>query len=114
MMASGGSNGEEGPKSTTKPMFLDELFQVTVVPDCTQKSAFDLALGIFGVAEAELLPLRLTSTSQGVEGEPQVLLNCTSSPGAIPCKCTSRGRVAVPEPMCYSQETATAERQTKM
>jgi len=53
MMDLAGSNGEEGPKSTTKPVFLDVLFQVIVVPTFTQKSAFALDFGMLGMAAAE-------------------------------------------------------------
>jgi len=72
MIAPGGSNGEEGPKSTTNPVSLDELTHFTSVPAWTQKRAFALAFGILGVEEAELLPRRLISIVHGVEAEPQV------------------------------------------
>jgi hypothetical protein len=66
------SNGEVGPKSKTKPVFLDELFHVTVVPTFTQKGLLDLAFGISGVTEAACA-VRLTSTVQGVEADPHVV-----------------------------------------
>ncbi len=55
-------------------MSLDELCHSTLVPARTQTREFPLAFGIFGVAEAELLPLRFTSIMQGAESDPQVLL----------------------------------------
>src|SRR5580700_7285031 len=70
---SGVSNGEDGPKSRTKPVFLDELCQVTVVPTLTQNDAPSFAFGVFGVADAELLPLRFTSTLQALVLDPQVV-----------------------------------------
>lgn len=78
MMAPPGSNGDVGPMSTTNPMSLPVLFQVVVVPIATQKSALLLALGALGVEDAPLA-VRLTSTTQGVESDPQVfaaLQNC--------------------------------------
>src|SRR5271155_95037 len=72
MIAPPGSNGDASLTSTTNPVFLESLFQVTVVPGLTQKSAFALAPGICGVAEAALLVL-LTFTSQGEVGDPHVL-----------------------------------------
>jgi hypothetical protein len=57
----------------TKPVFFDELSHVTVVPTFTQKIAFALAPGMFGVADAQLLPFRLISIRQGLELDPQVL-----------------------------------------
>ena len=73
IVPSGTSNGEEGPKSSTKPVFLDPLCHVTVVPTFTQKGALPLASGMFGVADAEL-PLRFTLTIHGLELEPHVVL----------------------------------------
>jgi hypothetical protein len=81
---SGVSNGEEGPKSSTKPVFLDELCQVTVVPVFTQNDAFPLAFGMFGVADAELLPLRFTSTLHALVVDPQVVLALHMLPGFDP------------------------------
>jgi len=78
---SGGSNGEEVPKSRTKPVFLDELCQVTVVPTFTQNDMFCLAFGMFGVADAELPPLRFTSTEQALVVDPQVVLALHMLPG---------------------------------
>jgi hypothetical protein len=78
---SGGSNGEEGPKSRTKPVFLDELCQVTVVPTFTQNDMFPLAFGMLGVADAELPPLRFTSTLQALVVDPQVVLALHMLPG---------------------------------
>ena len=72
MIAAGGSNGEEGPKSITNPVSLEELIHFTSVPAAIQNIAFDLAFGILGVEEAELLPRRLISIVHGVEAEPQV------------------------------------------
>jgi hypothetical protein len=60
MIAPGVSNGDTGPKSITKPVFLDELSHVTVVPILTQKIAFSLIPGMLGVADAKLLPFRFT------------------------------------------------------
>lgn len=73
MIAPGGSNGEEGPKSMTNPVSFDELTHFTSVPAAIQNIAFDLAFGILGVEEAELLPRRLTSIVHGVEADPHVL-----------------------------------------
>jgi hypothetical protein len=67
------SKGETaGPKSRTKPVFFEVLCQVTVVPTFTQNGAFAFAFCELGVTEAEVLPLRLTSMRQGLEGDPQV------------------------------------------
>src|SRR5579863_7011783 len=73
IVPSGTSKGEEGPKSRTKPVFLDALCQVTVVPTFTQKDMFSFAFGMSGVADAELPPLRFTPTEQALVGEPQVV-----------------------------------------
>src|SRR5277367_2081713 len=78
---SGGSNGEEVPKSRTKPVFLDELCQVTVVPTFTQNDMLPLALGMSGVADAEVPPLRFTPTEQALVVEPQVVLALHRLPG---------------------------------
>jgi hypothetical protein len=72
-MAPPGSNGDVEPGPTTKPMFLPVLFQVTVVPAVTQKNALLLASWVLGVEEAPLA-VRFTSTTHGVEADPQVLL----------------------------------------
>src|SRR6516162_3517087 len=66
-------NGEEEPKSRTKPTFLDSLLKVTFVPTLTQNGAFSLAPGIPGVTEAALA-VRLMSTIQGALADPQVVL----------------------------------------
>jgi hypothetical protein len=81
IVPSGTSNGEEGPKSRTKPVFLDALCHVTVVPTFTQKGALPLASGMFGVADAELLPLRFTFTVQGLELDPHVVPALHMLPG---------------------------------
>src|SRR5271169_3395810 len=81
IVPSGTSNGEEGPKSSTKPVFLDPLCHVTVVPTFTQKGALPFASGISGVADAKLLPLRFTSTTQGLELDPHVVLALHMLPG---------------------------------
>jgi hypothetical protein len=73
MIAPGVSNGDAGPKSMTKPVFLDELSHITVVPTFTQKIVFPLAPGMFGVADAQLLPFRLISIRHGSELDPHVL-----------------------------------------
>ncbi len=78
---SGVPNGEDGPKSSTKPVFLDELCQVTVVPVFTQNDAFPLAFGMFGVADAELLPLRFTPTLHALVVDPQVVAALHMLPG---------------------------------
>jgi hypothetical protein len=78
---SGVSNGEEGPKSRTKPVFLDELCQATVVPTFTQNDAFPLAFGMLGVADAELPPLRFTSTWQALVVDPQLVRALHMLPG---------------------------------
>src|SRR6516165_12052464 len=66
-------NGEEEPKSRTKPTFLDSLLKVTFVPTFIQNGALSLAPEILGVTEAAL-PVRLMSTVQGVLADPQVVL----------------------------------------
>src|SRR5215469_14832422 len=86
MMAEGGSNGDDGPKSTTKPMSLPVLFHVIVVPGLTQTRALPLAFGVLAVAEAALA-VRRTSIEQGSEAEPQVF-----SPVHI-CAVTLAGQV---------------------
>jgi hypothetical protein len=72
MMAPGGSNGDEGPTSTTKPMSFPVLFHVTVVPGFIQKSALLLEFAMLAVEDAAFA-VRFTSTVQGVEPDPQVL-----------------------------------------
>jgi len=62
-------------------VFLDELCQVTVVPTFTQNDMFSLAFGMFGVADAELLPLRFTSTLQALVLDPQVVAALHMLPG---------------------------------
>jgi hypothetical protein len=47
------SKGVLSPKSNMKPVLLELLCQVMVVPAFTQKGAFPFASGILGVAEAE-------------------------------------------------------------
>ena len=79
-MAPAGSKGDVVPVSTTKPMFLLVLFHVTVVPAVTQKSLLLLAFGMLGVEEAPL-EVRLTSTSQGAEADPHVLVASQSCAG---------------------------------
>jgi hypothetical protein len=81
IVPSGTSKGEDEPKSRTKPVFLDALCQVTVVPTFTQKDAFPFAFGMLGVADAELPPLRFTSTLQALVVEPQVVLALHMLPG---------------------------------
>jgi hypothetical protein len=81
IVPSGTSNGEEGPKSKTNPVFLDELCQVTVVPTFTQNGVFPFAFGMLGVADAELPPLRFTSTLQALVVDPQVELVLHMLPG---------------------------------
>ena len=71
MIALGGSNGDDDPKSMTNPVFLEVLCQVTVVPTVTAKSELALAPGIPGVAEADAA-VRFTSTTQGLEFDPHV------------------------------------------
>ena len=80
MTAPGGSNGEEGPTSTTKPISLPVLIHVTVVPVFTQKSALLLGAGTLAVEDAAF-DVRFTSTVQGVEAYPQVLLALHSCAG---------------------------------
>jgi hypothetical protein len=80
MMAPAGSKGDVVPGSTTKPIFLLVLFQITVVPAFTQKSALLLAFSVLAVEEAPSA-VRFTSTSHGVEADPQVLLALQSCVG---------------------------------
>ena len=79
MMAPDGSNGDEGPTSTTKPLSFSVLVHLTVVPTFTQNSAFALALGMPGVEEAELEVL-FTSTAHGVEASRTCRPPCTVAP----------------------------------
>ena len=69
MIVSGGSNGEDGPKSTIKPVPLEEVWNVTFVPSFTQKRELPFALGKLGVAVAPLIPSRLMSTEQPEAGQ---------------------------------------------
>jgi hypothetical protein len=62
-------------------VFLDQLWQFTVVPTFTQNEAFSLAFGMLGVADAELPPLRFTSTLQALVLDPQVVLALHRLPG---------------------------------
>jgi hypothetical protein len=80
MMAPGGSNGDEGPTSTTKPISLPVLIHVTVVPAFTQKSALFFSFRMLGVEDAPFA-VRFTSTVQGVESDPHVLLALHSYAG---------------------------------
>jgi hypothetical protein len=52
MMAPWWSNGFALSKSMTKPVFLELVEKVTVVPTFMQKGLLDLAPGILGVAVA--------------------------------------------------------------
>src|SRR5450631_1282703 len=72
MMVPDGSNGDEAPGSTTKPLPLSVVTHFSVVPALTQKSEFPFAFGMLGVADAASAVL-FTSTVQGVEADPQVL-----------------------------------------
>ena len=83
MIAPGGSNGEDGPKSNTNPVSLDVLWNVTVVPTFTQKGPVLFASGMLGTADAELLPLRLISTTQAVVLDPHVVLALHILPGFV-------------------------------
>jgi len=80
MMAPGGSNGDAGPTSTTKPLSFSVLFHVTVVPTFTQKRELPLAFGMLGVDDVES-EVRFTSTVQGVEADPHVLAAVQSCAG---------------------------------
>jgi hypothetical protein len=80
MIAPPGAKGDVVPMSTTKPLFLVVLFQVTVVPVCTQKRVLLLGLEVLAVAEA-LLAVRFTSTTHGFEAEPHVLAALQSCAG---------------------------------
>src|SRR5215471_15289107 len=79
-------NGEEAPKSRTKPTFLDTLLKVTFVPTLTQNGALSLASGMLAVTEAALA-VRLMSTTQGSEADPHVVLALH-----IPCGFDSEQR----------------------
>jgi hypothetical protein len=83
MMAPAGSNGDDGPTSTTKPLSFSVLIHFTVVPTFTQKRELPLAFGMLGVADAESA-VRLTSTVQGLEADPQVLAVVHSCAGFGP------------------------------
>jgi hypothetical protein len=72
LIAPVGSNGEEGPISTTKPSPLSVLFHVTVVPTLTQNRELPFAFGMLGVEDAELA-VRFTSTLHGLDADPHVL-----------------------------------------
>ena len=80
MMAPAGSNGDDGPTSTTKPLSFSVLIHFTVVPTFTQKRALPLAFGMLGVEDGQS-EVRLTSTVQGVEADPQVLAAVHSCAG---------------------------------
>jgi hypothetical protein len=80
MIVPGGSNGDEGPASTTKPVSLPVLFHVTDVPTFRQKTALLFVFGTFAVADAAFI-VRLTSTVQGVEADPHVLPSLHSCAG---------------------------------
>src|SRR5574340_348324 len=67
MIVSGGSKGDDGPKSTMNPVPLEEVWKVTVAPGFTQRREFAFALGKPGVAVAPLMPCRLTSTEHWPE-----------------------------------------------
>ena len=71
-MAPAGSNGDDGPTSTTKPFSFSVLIHFTVVPTFTQKRELPLAFGMLGVEDAESEVL-FTSTVQGLEADPHVL-----------------------------------------
>jgi hypothetical protein len=62
---------------------LDPLCHVTVVPTFTQNDAFPLAFGMLAVADAELPPLRFTSTVHALVVEPQVVLALHMLPGLV-------------------------------
>ena len=68
-----GSNGEEDPKSMTKPVSLERLCQVTLVPLLMQNGVFALGSETLAIDAVEAA-VRLTSTMHGVEADPQVLL----------------------------------------
>src|SRR5271169_5757808 len=96
---SGVSNGEEAPKSRTKPVFLDVLCQVTVVPTFTQNGALALAPGMLGVTEAASL-VRLMSATQGFDVEPHLVPALHKLPGLVSehtflSLATPRGSLAV-------------------
>jgi hypothetical protein len=61
-------------------MSFPVLFHVTVVPGFTQKSALLLAFEMLGVEDAAFA-VRFTSTVQGVEADPHVLLALHSCAG---------------------------------
>src|SRR4029077_18403646 len=73
MMAPSWSNGSELPKSMTKPVFLELLMNVTLVPTLMQNALLDLASGMLGVAVAYDPWSRLMSMEQAEEAEPQEL-----------------------------------------
>ena len=83
IIASGGSNGDDGPKSIKNPVFFAVDCQVTVVPVFTQNNELLLASGMLGVAEAEY-DVRFISTVHGEEGEPHILpaLHCVDGLGS--------------------------------
>src|SRR5208282_1298042 len=74
------AKGESGPKSTTNPVFLDGLFHSILVPAFTQNGMFAFAFGIAGVTEASEA-VRLISTVQGVELDPQAFSAVHAFPG---------------------------------
>src|ERR1700758_4891514 len=71
MIVSCGSNGDDGPKSITNPVFFCVNFHTTGVPRFTQKSALLLGFAILGVAEAAL-EVRFTSIVHVSEPDPHV------------------------------------------
>src|ERR1700756_1876991 len=73
MMEPSWSKGLSLPKSMTKPVFLELVEKVTVVPTLMQNALLAFASGKLGFAGGELLPLRLIWMGHGEEAEPQVL-----------------------------------------
>jgi hypothetical protein len=61
-------------------VFLEVLCQVNVVPAFTQNVAFPFGFAILATDSAELA-VRLTSTVQGVEADPQVILALHNAAG---------------------------------
>ena len=83
MMEPSWSKGLSLPKSITKPVFLELVEKVTVVPTLMQNALLGLESGRLGFAVALLLPLRLMSITQGEEAEPQVLASAQMLAGLV-------------------------------
>src|SRR5580658_319886 len=82
MIVPDGSNGDESPKSTIKPVFLPAPCHVTLAPVLMQTAPSFGKFATFGVTDASLPPsTRLTSRTQGAPFAPQVFAAVQSCSG---------------------------------